>query len=147
MQINGSSTPYLPVPAAGRLGDSSGARAATGAEPATANADGGSGVSTYDFTRMTPREMKAVVSGLIKSGRLSLMDSAGLIIMAPAPAKGGSPESAPTFDEPMNYMAQIKQLIEYHTNTGSSENVARWNRTLGVLNQLQDSPSRANVLV
>jgi hypothetical protein len=143
MQIGGVIASYSAL-AASRLGREAPAAGSTAAAPV---ADRGGGVSSYDFSHMTPREMQSAVRGLIKSGQLSLVEAGNLICMAPMPMDGSSPVSAPTFDQPMDYLNRIKQGVQFYKSTGDRHNAEHWSRLLDKLQSLQGAPSGVNELV
>lgn len=123
--------------------------AATLGKPATSasSADWSSGPTKYDFTRMTPREMQSAIRGLIKSGQMSLLEAGSLTFMASLPTDGSSPASAPTFDQPMDYLTKAKNIIGAYKSTGDQHNAEHWSRLLDKLQSLQGTPSGVNELV
>lgn len=82
MQVNGTpfTSPYAvrSDTVQGNTNRAQGASSAYG--PTVADPGGGdtsAGVSTYDFTNMSPAQMRSTVNDLIRSGKMSLHESTG----------------------------------------------------------------------
>jgi hypothetical protein len=126
---------------AGRLANS-----ASAADPA---AQAGSGVSTYDFTNMTPANMLTTVNSLIKSGQMSLDESSSLVGMMGL--AGASPQSfglAPNAaNQPMDFMSSLRRMLSYDQSMSNASGVVYDNKALSALERLQGTPSGVNLSV
>lgn len=116
----------------------------TSAAPATsAPADTGttgSGVTSYDFTGMTPSDLRTTVNDLVKSGKLSLMDSSPLVTIA---GFGGG-ATADGAGQPIDVLAALKSGIAYKQQNQASQpdsGIDRWKNALAALQGLQGTPS------
>ena len=146
MQIN--TTPFYSF-AASRSNN------ATSAPSASSTADAGqpgtAGVSTYDFTNMSPAQMQDTMNGLIRSGKMSLDDSSSLVGMIPtalAYAGGGTPSAAQldsARNQPMDFLATLQAGITGAQSRGDAQNAANLTRTLNALQSLQGTPSGVDV--
>ena len=148
MQVNGE-TFYSPY-----VAQRNGTAPAPGtSSPSAGTADqAAGGVSTYDFTNMSPAQMQGTMNGLIRSGRMSFDDSSSLVGMIPtalAWAGGGTP-SAEELDSarntPMDFLATLQAGIADAQWRGDTRNAETLTRTLEVLQSLQGTPSGVDVV-
>jgi hypothetical protein len=111
-----------------------------------------SGVSTYDFTNMSPAQMQDTMNGLIRSGRMSFDDSSSLVGMIPtalAWAGGGTPSAAQldsARNTPMDFLATLQAGIAGAQSRGDTHNAETLTRTLEVLQSLQGTPSGVDLV-
>ncbi len=115
------------------------ARSATASAAAPADvATNSNGVSSYDFTSMTPQQLQSTVNGLIKTGKLSLMDSSPLLTIA------GFGGGGATGDKPMDVLSTLSAGISYKEQNQAGEpnsGIQNWKNALAALQNLQGTPS------
>jgi len=101
---------------------------------------GGSASSVLDFTSMSRSVLRDTVNSLIKSGKLSLDDTTGLVgIMGPAVTTtvDGSAPPAGYESQSINAFAELKAGIEGARSRNDLQNEAVLMRTLSALQRLQ----------
>jgi hypothetical protein len=116
------------------------------------------GVKNYDFTSMTPKEMRGLADQLWRDGKIDLTQNFMLQRMGiPLGKLGSNGEFIPlTVDEladyenkPINYFEVGGQAMEFLTQTGKSKDpqygYQNWEQILNVLNELQGSPKGIDV--
>jgi len=122
-------------------------RGAVGAAAATpgSTTDSGGGVSSYDFTNMTPKQLLSTVNDLVKSGKLSLVDSSPLLTIAGFANGGGiGGAAAEGANKPMDVLSALQAGISYkQQNQGDMANsgIHNWTNALTALQNLQGTPS------
>jgi hypothetical protein len=134
MQVNNIySSAYPPVQTA------TSARTTATADGPTETASTGSGVSSYDFTSMTPKELQSTINNLVKSGKLSLKDSSPLVTIAGFAGQAGKS------DQPIDVFSTLKAGIDFKEQTGQAQQpnsgIEYWNNALAALQGLQGTPS------
>jgi hypothetical protein len=135
MQVNNIySSAYPPVQQT-----ATSARTTATADAPTETASTGSGVSSYDFTSMTPKELQSTINNLVKSGKLSLKDSSPLVTIAGFAGQAGKS------DQPIDVFSALKAGIDFKEQTGQaqqpSSGIEYWNNALAALQGLQGTPS------
>lgn len=148
MQVNGSTfySPY--VAQRSNTAPASGTSSASAGTPDQA----AGGVSTYDFTNMSPAQMQDTMNSLIRSGKMSFDDSSSLVGMIPtalAWAGGGTPSAAQLSsarNTPMDFLATLKAGIAGAQSRGDTHNAETLTRTLQVLQSLQGTPSGVDIV-
>ena len=112
---------------------------ATAADAPTETANTGSGVSSYDFTSMTPKELQSTINNLVKNGKLSLKDSSPLVTIAGFAGQAGKS------DQPIDVFSALKAGIDFKAQTGQAQQpnsgIEYWNNALAALQSLQGTPS------
>jgi hypothetical protein len=94
----------------------------------------------YDFTHISPNAMLKTINSLIKSGRMSLDESSSLVALMPISpltnASGGIgvPDAA---DQPMNFLAALKELMAFNKSIHNDAAVAYDQKALSALERLQ----------
>lgn len=126
--------------AAGQPASSATRTSAAPAASVTADANTtGTGVTSYDFTSMTPGELRTTVNDLVKSGKLSLKDSSPLVTIAGF--GGTSPGRA---GKPIDVLAALKAGIAYKQQNQADQPDAgldHWKNALAALQGLQGTTS------
>ena len=113
----------------------------------TQPAQAAQGVQNYDFSNMSPQELKGVMNDLVGSGRMSFDESSSLLGLIPSPLSkvnydGGMPDS---FYQPLNLFTKIQEGIEgaiSRNEKGSAENSQL---AFDTLMRLQGEPAKVNV--
>ena len=112
-----------------------------------------SGVSSYDFTNMSPAKMQDTMNDLIKIGKMSLDDSSSLVGMIPTAlswAGSGTPSSA-SLDQArsqhVDFLETLSAGITGAKSRGDTQNAESLTRTLNVLQDLQGTPSAVDIRV
>ena len=96
---------------------------------------------TFDFTSMSRSDLRDTVNSLIKSGKLSLDDTTGLVgMMGPAATtyagQGGS--SAAAYEgSPFDALSALRTAIDGANSRHDDKSAAVFSRTLSALQQLQ----------
>ncbi len=131
MQIgSASSSSYLIRP------QTASARGPTTSGTISPGDSGTPGVSSYDFTSMTPAELQSTVNGLVKSGKLSLKDSSPLLTIAGFSSGVG---------KPVDVLSALQAGIDYKQQTGQASDPAsgieNWQNALATLRTLQGTTS------
>ena len=132
---------------------SPGASRSQKAESASGNAvaSAGAGISTYDFSSMSPAEMHSTVNDLIRSGRMTLDESGPLLGMMSPPASrwagsGSPPAEAYRMDnEPIDAFAALRAGINGAQSRGDRRNVEALGQTLDALLRLQGSTASVDI--
>lgn len=98
-------------------------------------------IEAFDFTTMTPQQMQSTINGLIKSGKMSLDESAPLVGMIPTALSainynGQTPEA---FRQPMNFIAGLEDSITGALSRNDSATAAFFKTGLTALQRLQNS--------
>jgi len=97
--------------------------------------------STLDFTTMSRSDLRDTVNSLIKSGRLSLDDTTGLVgMMGPAVmtyAGSGDPSAAAYDSSPFDALSALRTAIDGANWRHDDKSAAVFSRTLSALQQLQ----------
>lgn len=127
--------------------DTAGAEAVAGSTTAT-------GVARYDFSNMTPAQMREAVNRLIRSGDLSLDETGSLLgIMAPPSARwkvDGTPLSAAEGERidntPVNAFARLRDGIAGARWRNDSAGEAALSKTLAALQRVQGTVSSVDIL-
>lgn len=153
MQVSGTpyTSSYLTQGNSNRSQGTTSALVASGAD-----GDGGSasaGVSTYDFTSMSPAQMRSTVNDLIRSGKMSLDESSGLVgIMSPPAmrwAGNGTPPSAEEFNridnQPIDAMAALRGGIAGAQLRGDTKSAEALGQTLDALQRLQGGTASVDI--
>lgn len=101
----------------------------------------GSASSALDFTSMSRSDLRDTVNSLIKSGKLSLDDTTGLVaMMGPAVSSyaGQGGPSAATYDSsPFDALSALRTAIDGANWRHDDKNAAMFERTLTALQRLQ----------
>jgi hypothetical protein len=112
---------------------------ATAADAPTETASTGSGVSSYDFTSITPKELQSTINNLVKSGKLSLKDSSPLVTIARFGDQAGKS------DQQIDVFSALKAGIAFKEQSGQAQQpnsgIQYWNNALSALQGLQGTPS------
>ncbi|MBC7581109.1 MAG: hypothetical protein H7312_27685 [Tardiphaga sp.] len=146
MQITSSSVAasYV-VPGANR---SQKAEAASSASVANS----GAGISTYDFSSMSPAEMRSTVNDLIRSGKMTLDESSPLLgMMSPPASRWAGSGSAPADEanrmdnEPIDAFATLRAGITGAQSRGDRRNVEALGQTLDALLRLHGTTASVDI--
>jgi hypothetical protein len=143
MQIaNLFSTTYSNQPAS----SSARATAAPIASSPAETTDSGAGVSRYDFTGMTSKELMTTINNLVKSGKMSLKDSSPLVGIAQFVSGGGlsATPSTENSDAPIDVLSALKNGIAYKEQAQADDphsGIEAWKNALAALQGLQGTPS------
>jgi hypothetical protein len=138
------------------------ADATSALNPSAANtastSQGGSGVSTYDFTNLTPKQLDSIIPGLVKSGKIDAQQALQLsLVGAPIGNVGpnggfvplSSAQKAAYANQPVNYIQNISSQLAYLQQSGYASNPQYGYaalQTLGAtLQNLQGTTSGVNV--
>jgi hypothetical protein len=148
VQVNGTAA-YSPYVAQ----RNNSAPASNPSSPRAGEADrAAGGVSTYDFTNMSPAQMQQTINGLIRSGKMSFDDSSSLVGMIPtalAWAGGGTP-SAVELDSarntPIDFLATLQAGIAGAQSRGDTHNAETLTRAFEVLRSLQGTLSGVDIV-
>lgn len=154
MQVSSTSyhtSPYLTQGGADRSQGASSALAGSGGDGDGGNT--GAGISTYDFTSMSPAQMRSTVNDLIRSGKMSLDESSGLVgIMSPPAmrwAGSGTPPSAEEFNridnQPVDAMAALRGGIAGAQSRGDTKGAEALGQTLVALQRLQGGTASVDI--
>lgn len=109
------------------------AQKAFSAPSADADAAGATqGFKIYDFSNISPRDMKSAINGLLKNGRMSFDESTSLV--------GVIPSSPNTFHQPMNFFTTIQEGIDGALARNDKTSVQYLNDALQALIRLQGRP-------
>ncbi|AEY69548.1 hypothetical protein AH2_00038 [Burkholderia phage vB_BceS_AH2] len=94
-----------------------------------------------DFTSTSRSSLRDTVNSLIKSGKLSLDDSSGLVgMMGPAAttyAGNGGPSAATYDSSPFDALSALRTAIDGANSRHDDKSAAVFSRTLSALQQLQ----------
>jgi hypothetical protein len=114
----------------------------------------GSGVSTYDFTNLTPNQLQSIIPGLVKSGKIDTQQAIQLSLVGQFGPNGeflplSGAEKAGSSNEPVNYIQNIHSQLAYLQQSGYASNPQYGYaalQTLGTtLQNLQGTRSGVNV--
>jgi len=127
--------------------DTSGTQAATGSGTA-------SGTNRYDFSNMTPAQMRDAVNRMIRSGELSLDETGSLLsIMAPPSARlkvdgttVSKAEGEQIDNTPVDAFAKLRDGIAGARWRNDSAAEAALSRTLAALQRVQGTVSSVDIL-
>ncbi|ASN01338.1 hypothetical protein ABQW55_011180 [Xanthomonas citri pv. malvacearum] len=108
--------------------------ASTGALSATT--DDAASSSGYDFTNMSPNEMREAMNNMISSGKMSLDDSTGLVTLIPSSLSVVDGNTA-SLDQPTNFLSLTQDAIAGAQWRGDHASVAYLTRGLDILNANQ----------
>jgi hypothetical protein len=130
---------------ASSLQNASSARATARPVAAASGGSGNaSGVSSDDFTNMTPTQLQTTINSLVKSGKLSLKDSSPLVSIAGF-ANGSSPvNTADMSGKPIDVLSALQAgITDKEQNQAGEPNsgVQCWKNALTMLQGLQGTPS------
>lgn len=105
------------------------------------------GISNYDFTSMTPRQMQSAMNNLIRRGEMSLDDTTGLVSMIPTELSNVTYDGrAPSaYDAPMDFIATLQTAIASALSRGETSNATNLTQTLDTLWRLQGKASSIDV--
>ncbi len=146
MQITGTSvTSSYAVPGANRSQKAESASIAS-----VANA--GAGISTYDFSSMSPAQMRSTVNDLIRSGKMTLDESGPLLGMMSPPASRWAGSGSPSAGEadrmdnrPIDAFATLRAGITGAQSRGDRGNVEALGQTLDALLRLQGTTASVDI--
>lgn len=145
MQITGTSvTSSYASPGANRS-----QKTASASSASVANA--GAGISTYDFSSMSPSQMRSTVNDLIRSGKMTLDESSPLLGMMGSPASrwagsGSPPAEAYRMDnQPIDAFATLRAGINGAQSRGDRRNVEALGQTLDALLRLQGTTASVDI--
>ena len=115
-------------------------------------ANAGAGISTYDFSSMSPAEMRSTVNDLIHSGKMTLDESSQLLGMMFSPVSqwegsGSAPadEANRMDNEPIDAFATLRAGITGAQSRGDSRNVEALGQTLDALLRLQGTTASVDI--
>lgn len=98
--------------------------------------------STFDFTNMTRSELRDTVNALIKSGRMTLDESTGLVgIMGPAITTSGAAASSSYDQQRVDAFAMLRMGIDGAKSRNEDRSAASYSLALNALQRLQGTPS------
>jgi hypothetical protein len=102
---------------------------------------------TFDFTTMSRSELRNTVNSLIKSGKLSLDDTTGLVsMMGPATYAGRSGPAAAAYENsPFDAFKELRKAIDFAEWRHDDKSAAVFSRTLSALEQLQGTTARLDL--
>jgi len=126
----------------------------TPTEQAASGGVAASGTSRYDFSNMTPAQMRDAVNRMIRGGELSLDDTSSLLsIMAPPSGRlkaDGTPVSSSEGERidntPIDAFAKLREGIAGARWRNDSAAEAALNRTIGALQRVQGTVSAVDIL-
>jgi len=90
------------------------------------------GFKTYDFSNISPQDMKSAISRLLKNGRMSFDESTSLVGVIPSPSN--------TFDQPMNFFTTIQEGIDGAVARNETASAQYLSEALQALIRLQGKP-------
>jgi hypothetical protein len=90
------------------------------------------GFKTYDFSNISPQDMKSAISRLLKNGRVSFDESTSLVGVIPSPSN--------TFHQPMNFFTTIQEGIDGALARNEKASAQYLNDALQALIRLQGKP-------
>ncbi|MDB5502285.1 MAG: hypothetical protein JWR89_2187 [Tardiphaga sp.] len=115
-------------------------------------ANGGAGVSAYDFSSMSPAQMRNTVNDLIRSGKMTLDESGGLLGMMSPPASRWAGSGGPSAEEsdrldnqPFDAFATLRAGITGAQSRGDDRNVEALGKTLDALLRLQGTTASVDI--
>jgi hypothetical protein len=115
-------------------------------------ANSGAGISTYDFSSMSPAEMRSTVNDLIRSGKMTLDESSPLLgMMSPPALRWAGSGSAPADEanrkdnEPIDAFATLRAGITGAQSRGDRRNVEALGQTLDALLRLQGTTASVDI--
>ena len=145
MQITGMSVTSYTAPGANR---SQKTESASG----NAVASAGAGISTYDFSSMSPAQMRSTVNDLIRSGKMTLDEASPLLGMMGSPASRWAGSGSPPADEayrmdnqPIDAFATLRAGLTGAQSRGDSRNVEALGQTLDALLRLQGTTASVDI--
>eukprot|EP01035_Chromulina_nebulosa_P040808 gene40808-55160_t len=94
------------------------------------DAHAGAGISTYDFSSMSPAQMRSTVNDLIRSGKMTLTESSPLLGMMMPPAHRMD-------NQPIDAFANLRAGITGAQSRGDRSSVESLGQTLDALLRLQ----------
>lgn len=99
-------------------------------------------VKTYDFSNMSPQDMKGAVSDLLKSGLMSFDESSSLVGMIPSLLSGEVLDGAlpDSFYQPMNFFSAIQEGIQGALSRNETTSAEYLDQALQALTRLQGKP-------
>lgn len=102
-------------------------------------------METYDFTNMTPLQMRDAMMTLTKNGQMSLDESASLMLIAGL--AGASPQTPNNggANRPMDFFAATRELLAYNRHVHNVPGIDHAEKTLSALERLQGKPWRVDV--
>ena len=125
-------------------------KTASASSDAVANA--GAGISTYDFSSMSPAEMRSTVNDLIRSGKMTLDESSPLLgMMSPPASRWAGGGSAPADEanrmdnQPIDAFATLRAGITGAQSRGDRRNVEALGQTLDALLRLQGTTASVDI--
>lgn len=117
---------------------------------AVANSAGG--ISTYDFSSMSPAQMRSTVNDLIRSGKMTLDESGPLLGMMSPPAlrwagsgSASADEANRTDNQPIDALATLRAGIAGAQSRGDRRNVEALGGTLDALLRLQGTTTSVDI--
>ncbi len=98
-------------------------------------------IEAFDFTNMTPQQMQNTINGLIKSGKMSLDESAPLVGMIPTAlsAVNDNGQTPAAFRQPMNFIAGLEDSITGALSRNDTATAAFFKTALTALQRLQNA--------
>ena len=146
MQITGTSvTSSYAAPGANRF-----QKTESASGDAVANA--GAGIATYDFSSMSPAQMRSTVNDLIRSGKMTLDESGPLLGMMSPPALRWAGSGSASADEdnrmdnqPIDAFATLRAGITGAQSRGDRRNVEALGQTLDALLRLQGTTASVDI--
>jgi len=135
------------------------ARANNAAAGMGAASQSGSGIRSYDFSRMTQSEMQGVARELGQSGKIDLHQSLRLMLTPVIPMGEVGPNGAyrlPSseqanafYNQPVNYFQKLRDQLAFMENSGQASDpisgYAGLKNTLSVLQEMQGKTSGVNI--
>jgi hypothetical protein len=125
-------------------------KAESGSSASVANA--GAGISTYDFSSMSPAQMRSTVNDLIRSGKMTLDESSPLLGMMSPPASRWAGSGSPSADEasrmdnqPIDVFATLRAGMTGAQSRGDRRNVEALGQTLDALLGLQGTTASVDI--
>jgi hypothetical protein len=124
-----------------------------------ATSQSGSGIRTYDFTRMTQNEMQGVARGLGESGKIDLHQSLRLMLTPVIPMGDVGPNGAyrlPTaeqadayYNQPLDYFQKLRDQLAFMEKSGQATDpifgYEGLKKTLSILQEMQGKTSGVNI--
>lgn len=114
-------------------------------------ADARVGISTYDFSSMSPAQMRSTVNDLIRSGKMTIDETMPLLGMMGPPASlwagsGSPPAEAYRMDnEPIDAFATLRAGINGAQSRGDRRNVEALGQTLDALLRFQGNTASVDI--
>ena len=153
-------SPAVKSAASGYQANSAAANASSANDSVDATSGSGGGLSTYDFTNVTPNQLKDIGDSLFKSGQINSKQwvqmgiSSASALLGKIDANGhvtmrSTAEAAQYLNTPVNYIKNLQDNLAYLQQSGHANdtNYADEQKLLSTLQGLQGQTSSVNITV